>query len=78
MPRKQIRQSLAQATWQRIVQANLPVPLDEETQEPIMTEARWARKAMREAISKDTNKKERIKAAFVASPITEDDFKFED
>jgi hypothetical protein len=74
--------SISQGFWQRIIDANPDIPLDEDTQEPIMTEVQMARKQIGEVIKryviKDETRKARQVARSARVPVTEDDFKFED
>jgi hypothetical protein len=77
-----VRVNVSLAFWQRILNANPDIPLDPETQEPIMTEVQMARKqvfgAVKKYVAKDESRKRRQAAKVEAEPITEDDFKFED
>jgi hypothetical protein len=77
-----VRVNISLPFWQRIIAANPEIPIDPETDEPIMTEVQMARKQIREVIKryviKDETRKARQVARSARVPVNEDDFIFED
>ncbi len=61
----------------RIIAAHLPVDIDINTGEPIMSEAEWAKKRFAEAGIRDALKKEKRKNRPVSVPVDESEYTIE-
>lgn len=66
--------TIAPAFDQRILSAAGDVPLDEETQQPIMTPTQWGKKWVRDLIVDAVRRVEKRKdrESYVATPIPKD------
>ena len=54
----------------KVMEAYLPVPLDEETGEPVMSALAWVKSQLRDAMIRDVNKTRGLKAKLAAQLAT--------